>query len=398
LAKKVWQADDNGLHPLVEDYTVGSDYITDLQLLEFDIEASKAHSKMLLAQKILTKEEFGKLTTALEKLTVLVQEGSFKIDKSQEDGHTAIEQYLTDECGEAGKKIHTGRSRNDQSLVMIRLFSKKILLEIEKDIKQLVKAYEVAIKQVGKEPMPGYTHMQKAMPTTIATWLGAYKDGFSDVANYLPATLDYINQNPLGSASGFGITNFANQRDLTTNELGFEKTQENPIYCGISRGLFENVVLQSLSPAMVLAGKFANDMLLFTTSEFGFVSLPSQYTTGSSIMPQKRNYDVFEIMRGNSKLYHTLQLQIQDIILGFGTGYQRDLQLTKKSFIDAINLCKQTIILLSELVANLQFNEDRLRSAMTDDLFVTNRVYDLVNDGASFRDAYKTIKKQYFDQ
>ncbi len=397
MAKKVWQADDNGLHPLVEDYTVGSDYITDLQLLEFDIEASKAHSKMLLAQKILTKEEFGKLTTALEKLTVLVQEGSFKIDKSQEDGHTAIEQYLTDECGEAGKKIHTGRSRNDQSLVMTRLFSKKILLEIEKDIKQLVKAYEAAIKQFGKEPMPGYTHMQKAMPTTIGTWLGAYKDGFSDVANYLPSTLDYINQNPLGSASGFGITNFANQRDLTTKELGFGKTQENPIYCGISRGLFENVVLQSLSPAMVLAGKFANDMLLFTTSEFGFVSLPSQYTTGSSIMPQKRNYDVFEIMRGNSKLYHTLQLQIQDIILGFGTGYQRDLQLTKKSFIDAINLCKQTIILLSELVANLQFNEDRLRSAMTDDLFVTNKVYDLVNDGMSFREAYKIVKKKYFD-
>jgi argininosuccinate lyase len=398
LAKKVWQADEVGLNPLVEEYTVGTDFVTDLELLEFDIEASKAHAKMLYAKNVLTKDELNNLTDALNELAGLVKNGHFTIDKSQEDGHTAIEQYLTEKCGESGKKIHTGRSRNDQSLVMIRLYSKKTLQEIEVELKKLVKTYEKSINTNGKIVMPGYTHMQKAMPTTVGTWLGAYKDGFSDVANYLPAAFGYIDQNPLGSASGFGISNFANDRALTTKELGFGKTQDNPIYCGISRGLFENVVLQALSPAMVLAGKFANDMLLFTTSEFGFVSLPSQYTTGSSIMPQKRNYDVFEIMRGNSKLYHTLQLQIQDIVLGFGSGYQRDLQLTKKSFVDAISLCKQTIILLSELAANLQFNKVRLESAMTDDLFVTNKVYDLVNDGMSFRDAYKTIKKQFFDE
>ena len=398
MAKKVWQADDGGLNPSVEEYTVGTDYITDLELIKFDIVASKAHAKMLAKQSIVTDQELVSLTDALDELHAMVENGKFTIDKSQEDGHTAIEQFLTEKCGEAGKKIHTGRSRNDQSLVMLRLFSKNYLQEIEESLNDLIKAFNAVISKKGSLAMPGYTHMQKAMPTTVGTWLGAYKDGFVDVAGYLPATSAYINQNPLGSASGFGISNFSNDRGLTTTELGFAKIQENPIYCGISRGLFENIVLQALSPAMVLAGKFANDMLLFTTSEFSFVSLPANYTTGSSIMPQKRNYDVFEIMRGNSKIYHTLQLQIQDIILGFGSGYQRDLQLTKKSFVEAVNLCRSTILILSELVQNLQFNEKALGSAMTNDLFVTNKVYDLVNEGMSFREAYNRVKKQYFDK
>lgn len=398
MANKVWQADDGGLNPLVEEYTVGTDYEIDLELIKFDITASKAHAKMLAKQSVLTEQELTSLTEALNELQKMVTEGKFKIDKNQEDGHTAIEQFLTKKCGEAGKKIHTGRSRNDQSLVMIRLFSKSYLQEIEKLLNDLINAFNSVIAKQGSLAMPGYTHMQKAMPTTVGTWLGAYKDGFADAASYLPAASAYINQNPLGSASGFGISNFSNDRQLTTKELGFAKIQDNPIYCGISRGLFENIVLQALSPVMILAGKFANDMLLFTTSEFSFVSLPASYTTGSSIMPQKRNYDVFEIMRGNSKIYHSLQLQIQDIILGFGSGYQRDLQLTKKSFIEAALLCQKTIEMLTELASNLQFNEEKLGTAMTADLFVTNKVYDLVNEGMSFRDAYKTIKKQFFDQ
>ena len=398
MAKKVWQADGSDLHPLVEDYTGGDDYKIDIDLIEFDILASKAHAKMLAEQSVLTNSELKCLIIALDELLAMIRKGEFTIDKSQEDGHTAIEQFLTEKCGEAGKKIHTGRSRNDQSLVMIRLFSKKSLTNIQQELDALVKAYNSVVLRAGKQNMPGYTHMQKAMPTTVGVWLGAYKDGFSDATHSLRRAIEYIDQNPLGSASGFGISNFENNRELTTKELGFASVQENPIYCGISRGLFENIVLQALSPVMILAGKFANDMLLFTTSEFGFVSLPAQYTTGSSIMPQKRNYDVFEIMRGNSKIFHTLQLQIQDIILGFGSGYQRDLQLTKKSFLEGISLCEQTVILLTELVSHLQFNERALGSAMTNDLFVTNKVYDLVNEGMSFREAYNRVKKQYFDK
>lgn len=396
MAKKIWQADDGGLNPLVEAYTVGRDYIIDMQLINFDIIASQAHAKMLAKKGVISSNELISVIEALGTLDEKVKTGKFKIDPSQEDGHTAIEQYLTDVCGEVGKKIHTGRSRNDQSLVMIRLFSKQAIKNMQAKLLELENTLEKTTGKIGNVAMPGYTHMQKAMPTTVATWLGAYKDGFADAKKALGGTLVYIDQNPLGSASGFGISNFENDRSFTTKELGFSKTQENSIYCGISRGMFENIVLQALSPVMILAGKFANDMLLFTTSEFGLVSLSAQYTTGSSIMPQKRNYDVFEVMRGNSKIFHTLQLQIQDIILGFGSGYQRDLQLTKQSFVEGILLCEQTVTLLTELAKNLNFNKEKLAKAMTDDLFVTNKVYDLVNDGMSFRDAYQKIKKDLF--
>lgn len=393
---KVWQSDSSELNPLVEAYTVGRDYITDMQLIGYDILASKAHAKMLAQKDVITSDELISVTKQLDILDDLVKSGEFAIDPGLEDGHTAIEEYLTEHCGEVGKKIHTGRSRNDQSLVMIRLYSKQIIADIKSDLSLLEKTYDDAIRKVGHMIMPGYTHMQKAMPTTVATWLGAYKDGFSDVNKVLDSIFVYIDQNPLGSASGFGISNFDNDRSITTSELGFAKTQENPIYCGISRGLFENIALQALSPVMILAGKFANDMLLFTTSEFGFVYLPPNYTTGSSIMPQKRNYDVFEMMRGNSKVFHTLQLQIQDIILGFGSGYQRDLQITKQAFVDGVNLCQQTVVLLAELVNNLHFDEAKLANAMTDDLYVTNKVYDLVANGMSFREAYKSVKKELF--
>ena len=243
--------------------------------------------------------------------------------------------------------------------------------------------------------MPGYTHLQKAMPTTVGVWLDSYGAAFGDIKPLIGATLAVVDQNPLGSASGFGISNFPMKRDRTTEILGFSKTQENPMYCGISRGYFENIVLQSLSPIMLMAGKFANDMLLFTTAEFNFVSLPKSFTTGSSIMPQKQNYDVFEIMRGNSKVYSSYQAQIQNIVASIGGGYQRDLQLTKKPFLQGMNLCESTIELLTLLVANLQMNEQNLSEAMTKELYVTNDVYDKVNQGMSFREAYMDIKNEW---
>ena len=396
MKKKLWQTSASGLHPLVESYTVGDDYITDLKLLPYDILASMAHAKALLAKGTITQNEYSAAINALQKLEISVKSGNFTIEVSQEDGHTAIEQYLTEECGDIGKKIHTGRSRNDQSLVMIRLYAKQSLQDAMSLLSELVDAYETAISTNGSLPMPGYTHMQKAMPTTVGTWLGAYRDGFADIRQLLPATLTSIDQNPLGSASGFGISNYQLDRSITTNELGFAKTQENPIYCAISRGYFENLVLQTLSPIMILAGKFANDMLLFTTAEFNLMALPLQFTTGSSIMPQKRNYDVFEIMRGNSKIYHSLQQQILDIVIGFGAGYQRDMQLTKKPFIEATTLCEDTMALLTEMVPNIQPNKLVLEDDMTDELFVTNKVYDLVNGGMSFRDAYMQVKQELF--
>lgn len=396
MKNKLWETTATGLHHLVEAYTVGDDYIIDVRLLSYDIAASKAHAKALLAKGTITEDEYNQAVKALSALDTRVKNGDFTIGVSQEDGHTAIEQYLTEECGDLGKKIHTGRSRNDQSLVMIRLYAKQALQNCSTLLSELVDAYNAAIATHGKLPMPGYTHMQKAMPTTVGTWLGAYRDGFSDMQQLLAASLSVIDQNPLGSASGFGISNYQLDRSITTKELDFSKTQENPIYCAISRGYFENIILQALSPVMVLAGKFANDMLLFTTAEFDLMALPPQFTTGSSIMPQKRNYDVFEIMRGNSKLYHGMQQQIQDIVLGFGAGYQRDLQLTKKPFIEATVLCENTIALLAEIVPSITPNKAELEKDMTEELFVTNKVYDLVNEGMTFRDAYLKVKQDLF--
>ena len=393
---QIWQTQDGKLNPQVEAYTVGDDYILDAALAKYDVKASLAHAKMLHSMKVLSDSDIASIKEGLSKLTHKIDNKEFTIEPSQEDCHTAIEEYLTENYGEVGKKIHTGRSRNDQSMVMMRLYMKDILDDMQKALDSLVIAYEDTSKKYIDVAMPGYTHMQKAMPTSVGVWLGAYKEGFKDVSVLISNTKNYIDQNPLGSASGFGISNFAMDRDITTKELDFAKTQENPMYCGYSRGLFENVVLQALSPAMIISAKFANDMLLFTTSDFGFLALPPEFTTGSSIMPQKRNYDVFEIMRGNTKVYHSLQQQIQDIILGIGGGYQRDLQLTKEPFINAVEICKQTLDLLTLMVPKIMVDKDKLATAMIDDLFVTNKVYDLVNDGMSFRDAYIKVKQQYF--
>jgi len=393
---QIWQTQDGKLNPLVEAYTVGDDYILDAILAKYDVKASLAHARMLHSMGVLSDDDINNINSGLGELSKKIDNKSFIIEPSQEDCHTAIEEYLTENYGEVGKKIHTGRSRNDQSMVMMRLYMIDIFNYMQNAVAQLVKVYEETSKKYVNVAMPGYTHMQKAMPTTAGVWLGAYKDGFEDTSKLINGARIYIDQNPLGSASGFGISNFAMNRNITTKELNFAKTQENFMYCGYSRGLFENVVLQALSPVMIIAAKFANDMLLFSTSDFDFVALPPEFTTGSSIMPQKRNYDVFEIMRGNTKVYHSLQQQIQDIILGIGGGYQRDLQLTKRPFINALEICKQTVDLLTLMVPKIIVNKDKLAKAMTDDLFVTNIVYDLVNSGMSFRDAYIKVKQQYF--
>ncbi len=394
MKNKLWQINNNKLDSLVEAFTVGDDYILDQELLPYDIKASIAHAEMLFKIKILTEKELKIAKKALNEMLKKWGKGEFVIKKEQEDGHTAIEQYLIENYGVIGKKIHTGRSRNDQSLVMIRLFMKENLKEIQKQCSILIKTFDKKAKQNQKIEMPGYTHLQKAMPTTVGVWLESFKAGFEDAKLFLQTTLKIIDQNPLGSASGFGIKNFKIDQDFTTKKLGFRKSQKNPMYCGFSRGYFENIVLQTLSQSMIISSKFANDMLLFTTQEFNFFALPESFTTGSSIMPQKRNYDVFEVMRGNIHVFNSYQNEIQNIISSIGSGYQRDLQLTKKPFILGIELCLKTIKMLKEIVENLKINKENLQKSMTKDLFITNDVYDLVKQGKTFREAYIEVKKK----
>merc|ERR1712113_943597 len=208
--------------------------------------------------------------------------------------------------------------------------------------------------------MPGYTHMQRAMPTTVGMWLGAFGCGWRDSAHMLSAAITVLDQNPLGSAAGFGINGLRLDRASTAKHMGFAKVQENPMYCGLSRGMFENVSLQAMTMPMVLCSRFATDMMMFTQQESGFFALPDQFVTGSSIMPQKKNYDLFEIMRANGKVFGSLQYQIQETIVGLGSGYHRDLQCTKKAFVEACDLCTTTLKLLLAIVPQLRVREEKL--------------------------------------
>jgi len=394
---KLWGG--SGLHPLVEAYTVGEDYRIDGEhMLRYDLQASEAHAEMLQKMGVLTEAELATLCKALQEIKKLWEAGDFKITRSQEDGHTAIEQYITEKFGEVGKKIHTGRSRNDQSLTMVRLYSLEQLRDVIRLCEELAIVFDATAEKHNSVPMPGYTHMQRAMPTTVGTWLGSYAAGFRDAAQPLTAALSVLDQNPLGSAAGFGINGLKLDRQVTTQSLGFARTQENPMYCGLSRGLFENLALQAMTLPVMLASRFATDMMMFTQQESSFFALPEQFVTGSSIMPQKKNYDLFEIMRANGKVFSSLQQQVQATIVGLGSGYHRDLQCTKKAFVEACVLCTDTMRLLLEAVPLLEVRKDRLGDAMTEDLFVTDEVYKKVAGGMAFREAYGVAKAEFFER
>jgi len=398
--KKLWdkkgiKKTDNKTNKTVEDYTVGMDYLLDLELLPYDLKGTMTHVKMLHKIKILNKKELSILLFGLNKILFLWKGGKFKIDKSQEDGHTAVEAYLTEHYGEVGKKVHTGRSRNDQALVMQRLFSKEKLLEIIKEIKDLIKVLEEQIKKQGKIKMPGYTHMQRAMPSSVGMWLGSYCDSLKDDLILLNAVLMIIDQNPLGSAAGYGENTLGLDRKFTTQELGFKKVQENPMYCGFSRGKFENITLQAIGSALFDLGKISNDLLIFTTKEFDFFTLPDSFKTGSSIMPQKKNYDVLELIRGNVAVFNGYQNQIENIIKNLFSGYNRDFQLTKEPFIKGIKLALETIQISTLVIKNLEAKKINLENACTTELYATDEALKLVKKGKSFRDAYQEVKEKY---
>ncbi|MCX6752447.1 MAG: argininosuccinate lyase [Candidatus Nomurabacteria bacterium] len=394
--KKIW--DKKGgmkTNQTVEDYTVGIDYLLDFELLPYDIKGTMAHAKMLHKIKILTSKELNILLGGLDEILSLLKEGKFKIEKSQEDGHTAIEAFLTEHYGEVGKKVHTGRSRNDQSLTMTRLFSKEKLLEIEREVKNLIKEFSIQIKKNGKIKMPGYTHMQRAMPSSVSMWLGSYRDSLEDDLVLIEAAIKVIDQNPLGSAAGYGENTLGLDRKFTTKELGFKRVQENPMYCAMSRGKFENIVLQAISSVMFDLGKISNDLLLFTTKEFNFFTLPDSFKTGSSIMPQKKNYDVLELMRGNVGIFNGYQNQIENVVKNLPAGYNRDFQLTKEPYIKGMKLALDTALVMILVVKNLEVKKENLENACTSELYATDEALKLVKAGKSFREAYQEVKEKY---
>ncbi len=390
---KLWQAKDGDeLHASIEKYTVGDDRVLDQQLLGYDIQATKAHTLMLKKIGILSEDEYTNLAAALDMLLERWENGTFQVTKDHEDGHSAIELYLTETLGQTGKKVHTGRSRNDQALVMMRLFLKDSLAKVSAATANVVQAYSKQIAGAGDQQMPGYTHSQKAMPTTVGMWLGSYHDAFNDLIPHFEDTTTLIDQNPLGSAAGFGVT-LPLDRNLTTAELGFARVQENPMYCGISRGVFELATVQALDLVMVFAGKFAEDFLQFTMQESNFFALPNSMTTGSSIMPHKRNYDVFEIMRANSHEFVSHSMTLHALASGVGSGYHRDLQLTKRVAVQAVSTTLETLEVLALCVNHLIVNKAALDGAMTQELETVAMINKLVEQGIPFRDAYRQVKE-----
>lgn len=393
MKAKLWQADGAiPLHPTIEAYTVGEDALLDQELLGYDIAATKAHVTMLGDTGIISKDESAELSDALDGLRAQWQAGTFVVADGYEDGHSAIEGYLTERLGDTGKKVHTGRSRNDQALVMMRLYLMDMLAQAADKTAAAAKAFAAAAKAAGAVMMPGYTHQQKAMPTTVALWLGSFADAFSDQVALIKATGRIIDQNPLGSAAGFGNT-LPLDREKTTALLGFGAVQTNPMYCGLSRGTFELMAVQALTPSMLFAGKFAADMLLFTMQEMAFFSLPDDMTTGSSIMPHKHNYDVFEIMRGTAHSYAGYTGQLYSLAGGIGSGYSRDLQLTKSITMRAMRSYLATLDALLVTVPALRVNTSALKLAMTDELLTVTKINQLVGSGVPFREAYLRIKK-----
>ncbi|MBD3417915.1 argininosuccinate lyase [Candidatus Micrarchaeota archaeon] len=368
----------------VEAYTVGEDYLLDQELIPYDVGASIVHAEMLSECGYLTKEEAESIVSALKKLE------SLEIKKEDEDSHTAIENYLVEKLGETGKKIHTARSRNDQCLVAMRLYFKEHLQKLESEINALVKE----LKKKKDVPMPGYTHTRKAMPSSSRMLFSAYADMLEDDLALLQPIKKILDKNPLGSAAGYGIPLKIN-RESTTKKLGFAKTQENPIHCANSRGKYELLVVNVLASVMLDLNKISSDLILFSTSEFGFFKLPKELCTGSSIMPQKVNPDPLELVRANYHVVAGYGAMLKGICSNLISGYHRDFQLTKGPALKSMKITLTSLKLMSKIIAGLEQDEEKMKAAMSRELYATEEAYKLVEQGVPFRDAYKEVGKRF---
>lgn len=389
---QIWNTNGQKLLPEVLEFTVSDDASLDQNVFfPYDLAASHAHAKMLCKQGVLTKSELKKIEQGFAELRKKWELGEVKISQEQEDCHTYIEQYLTKHFGDIGEKIHTWRSRNDQSLTMIRLYELDQVRHIKSLMKKLAAAWSVFAKSHSKITMPGYTHMQRAMPTTVSVWMDSYISALQDALPLVDATIKLLNQSPLGSGAGFGIP-ASIDRDFTARELGFSQVQKNPIYCQFSRGWFESQTLHVAGMVMTVLSRWASDLLLFTTKEFGFFSLPPELVTGSSIMPQKKNYDVLELLRAKSATVAAAKHEIELLIQKLPSGYHRDLQLIKPPLVRGLNVTAVSLNIAALVAKYLKVHSETLQKAMTPEIYATARVYEQVKRGVSFRKAYRTVK------
>lgn len=390
---KLWEK-NHQLNKSIEDFTVGEDFILDQRLVKYDCTASMAHAKMLGKIGILKQKEVQKLIKELHHIIDLEAKGKFTISRAQEDCHTAIEEHLTKKLGDLGKKIHTARSRNDQVLTALRLFYKDELHNCKDHVKKLTESVAIFLKQYGEIEFPGYTHTRKAMPSSIASWGQALIDSMADNSKLVDLCLTFIDQSPLGTGAGYGVP-LEIDRSLTAQELGFQKVQENPIYTQSSRGKFEASILHALTQILFDLNKVSTDLILFTMPELGYFELPEDFCTGSSIMPQKKNPDVLELLRAKYHAVVSYEFQIKTLTGNLLSGYNRDIQLTKEATMKGLQTTLECLSIASLIFENLKVNKQRCQDALTPELFATEDVYRLVEKGMPFRDAYKVISKKY---
>ncbi len=387
MADLLWQKPGVEVDARIQAFLAGDDVVLDREFFLHDIAASRAHAEGLQRIGMLGAGELEALLRELDVLAADFRGGAFVLDQRFEDGHSAIEARLTERLGDAGKRIHAGRSRNDQVLVATRLWLKEKLGEAQRHARD---AAAVALDRAQAEaalPMPGYTHLQRAVVSSAGMWWAGWAEAFVDDATRARDTAAWIDANPLGSAAGYGI-NLPLDRDGTTQALGFGRLQVAATYAQLSRGKFELAALEALGSAMLDLRRIAWDLSLFTSGEYGFVALPPEYVTGSSIMPNKRNPDVVELMRGTYASVAAAKAEIEHL-LSLPSGYHRDLQVTKGALFHGFGKGLQALALLPDLLRRMQWQPDAMRAALEPSMYATDLAVDLAKQGMPFRDAYR---------
>ncbi len=387
MSDLLWQKPGVTVDASIQAFLAGDDVVLDREFFLHDINASRAHAQGLELIGMLDASELDGLLRELELLAGDFRSGAFVLDERFEDGHSAIESRLTERLGEPGKKIHAGRSRNDQVLVATRLWLKEKLMRVA-DLSREVAA--IALQRAEAEaalPMPGYTHLQRAVVSSAGMWWAGWAEAFIDNAQRAADTRTLIDANPLGTAAGYGV-NLPLDRDFTTEALGFARLQVSPLYAQLSRGKYELAALEALGGAMLDLRRLAWDLSLFTSAEFGFITLPAQYTTGSSIMPNKRNPDVIELMRASYASVAAARCEIEQL-LSLPSGYHRDLQVSKGALFHGFGKGLQALALLPDLLRNLAWKPEAMRAALEPSMYATDLAVDLARQGLPFRDAYR---------
>jgi argininosuccinate lyase len=395
MVRRLWDKGE-ALDEAVQQFTIGNDPQLDRALIRWDCVGSAAHAQMLCSIGLLNKKECQAILDGLREAWELGVKEEFDIPFELEDGHTAIESFLVEKIGEAGKRVHAGRSRNDQIITAMRLYLRHQTLSLIEELSAWNDALSKRYDELKDVDMPGYTHLQRAMPSSFGMWLEAFDESVLDLIREGFSILDALDSNPLGAAAGFG-TSLGLDRKLTAKLLGFSRVQRNPIDVQNSRGRYELRFLRWTEAVATIVEKLAWDMQLYVTEEFGFISLPNELTTGSSIMPQKRNPDVLELLRGRAARVRGAASELAWVTAKMPSNYHRDFQYTKEPVMKAVGNVFESVRLMAHAVSTFTINPDALKEAMSADLYATYEAYRLVKDGKPFRDAYRETSKQVAD-